>query len=165
MIVVSNTSPLHYLIAVQQAEVLPQLFETIHVPPAVIRELSHANTPPAVRQWAATRPSWLGIDPLARPLDVELYASLDQGEAEAIQLAEEKHADLLIMDEWKGRTIAQRRGLPLTGALGILGIAYQKRILEDPMGILAMMRVQGFRIHERLAESFQNLLQSRYLRD
>jgi len=49
-------------------------------------------------------------------------------------------------------------GLPLTGALGILGIAYQKRIVEDPMGILATMRVQGFRIHERLVESFQHLL-------
>ncbi len=47
------------------------------------------------------------------------------------------------MDEWKGRTIAQRRGLPLTGALGILGIAYQKQILGDPMRILAMMRTQG----------------------
>ncbi len=118
MIVVSNTSPLYYLITVQQAEVLPQLFETINVPPAVIRELSHANTPPTVRQWATTRRSWLGIVPLARPLDVELSASLDQGEVEAIQLAEEKHADLLIIDESKGRTIAQRRGLPVTGALG-----------------------------------------------
>ena len=111
---------------------------------------------------AATRRPWLRIDPLARPLDAELSASLDQGEAEAIQLAEEKHADLLIMDEWKGRTIAQRRGLPLTGALGILGIAYQKRILEDPMGILTMMRAQGFRIHWRLVASFQHLLQTKY---
>jgi predicted nucleic acid-binding protein len=162
MIVVSNTSPLYYLIAVQQAEILPQLFETIYVPPAVIRELSHANTPPAVRQWAATQPSWLRIDRLARPLDVELSANLDQGEAEAIQLAEEKHADLLIMDEWKGRTIAQRHGLPLTGALGILGIAYQKLILEDPISILAMMRAQGFRIHERLVERFQHLLLTKY---
>ncbi len=33
------------------------------------------------------------------------------------------------------------------------------------MSILAMMRAQGFRIHERLVESFHHLLQSRYARD
>jgi predicted nucleic acid-binding protein len=66
------------------------------------------------------------------------------------------------LDEWKGRTIAQPRGLPLTGALGILGIAYQKQIPGEPMRILAMMRTQGFRIHERLVVHFQHLLQTRY---
>jgi len=164
MIVVSNTSPLHYFIAVQYADVLPQLFTEVHVPPAVIRELSHVNTPVAIRQWITNRPAWLAVDSLKRPLDVDLVANLDQGEAEAIQLADERHADLLILDESEGRAIAQRRGLPLTGALGILGLAYQKRILEEPLIVLAAMREKGFRIHDELASRFQHLLRTRYAR-
>jgi hypothetical protein len=46
--------------------------------------------------------------------------------------------------------------------LGILGIAYQEQILGDPMRILAMMRAQGFRIHERLVARLQCLLQTKY---
>jgi predicted nucleic acid-binding protein len=89
MIVVSDTSPLRYLIAVDHANILADLFTSVHVPPAVIRELTHAGAPPEVRRWASAFPSWLVVDPLSNPLGPELAASLDQGEAEAIQLAEE----------------------------------------------------------------------------
>jgi predicted nucleic acid-binding protein len=65
----------------------------------------------------------------------------------------------------KAGRIAQRHSLPLTGALGIPGIAYQKRILEDPMGILTMTRSHGFRVHERLVGRFEHLLQSHCARD
>ena len=164
MIVVSNTAPLHYLIAVDRAELLPQIFSRVHVPPAVIREMSHTSTPPPVRHWIMNRPAWLAVATLAQPLAAELAASLDQGEAEAIQLAEEKQANLLIIDEWKGRAVAQQRGLPLTGVLGILGLAYQKRMLDDPIGVLLAMRAKGFRIHDQLAARFQLLLQTSYAR-
>jgi uncharacterized protein len=126
MIVVSDTSPLHYLIAVHQVELLQQLFTEVRIPPAVMSELSHASTPQVVREWIMNKAGWLAVHPLRRPLDDKLAASLDQGEAEAIQLAEEENADILILDEWRGRRIAQRRNIPLTGALGILGLAYQK---------------------------------------
>lgn len=164
MIVVSNTSPLHYFIAVGKAELLRQLFKEVHVPPAVIRELSHASTPPLIRQWITERPTWLKVDALERCIDEELARSLDQGEAEAIQLAEERLAEILIIDEWKGRTMAKQRRIPITGALGILGLAYQQRHLEDPVAVLVAMRKKGFRIHDELAGRFQQLLGTRYVR-
>lgn len=164
MFVVSDTSPLHYFIAVQPTDVLPRLFTNVHVPPAVIRELSHPGTPVQIRQWVEKRPTWLMQVPLMRFLDPRLAATLDQGEAEAIQLAEEQQADLLLLDERTGREIAGSRNLALTGALGVLGPAYQKRLLDDPIPILAEMRKEGFRIREELAGLFAQLLNTRYSR-
>jgi hypothetical protein len=164
MIVVSDTSPLHYFIAVKHAHLLQKLFTEVFVPPAVVRELSHASTPMVIQEGTMDRPAWLTVHSLVRPLAPELTASLHRGEAEAIQLAEEQNAGLLILDEWKGRMIAQSRGVPLTGALGILGLAYQKHMPEDPVGVLSAMRAKGFRIHDELFVRFQILLQTRYPR-
>ena len=61
--------------------------------------------------------------------DAELVATLDLGEREAIQLALERKADVLVVDEWKGRAVARSRALPLIGgALGVLGDAFQRRL-------------------------------------
>jgi uncharacterized protein len=90
--------------------------------------------------------------------------ALDRGEREAIQLAEESKADVLIMDEWKGRGIVRSRGLPLIGAIGVLGDGYQQGFIDDPMLILAEMRQQGFRIGNQLVARFQVLLGTRYAR-
>lgn len=163
-VVVSDTSPLHYLIAVRRAEVLAQLFSKVYVPSAVLRELSHPRAPANIREWVAKRPSWLEVCPLELPLDANLAAAVDQGEAEAIQLAEEKKADALVLDEWKGRAAAQGRGLPLTGTLGILGLAYQKGILDDPLPVVADMRNKGFRVHDQIVSRFEVLLNTRYAR-
>src|SRR5579872_71775 len=120
--------------------------------------------PLAVRQWIARPPSWLRIHPLHSAPDAELTATLDRGEREAIQLTTEQKADVLIMDEWRGRAIAQRRALPLIGALGVLGDSYQRALVDDPLGILANMRPQGFRISDQLVAKFAVLLQTRYAR-
>jgi len=89
----------------------------ILIPPGVAAELSDAATPVMARQWIAQPPAWLRIHSLISPPDAELMAALDRGECEATQLVIERQADILIMDEWKGRAIAQSRGLPLIGAL------------------------------------------------
>ena len=164
MLAVSDTSPLRYLIAVEKADLLVQLFATVLIPPAVARELSHPAAPSPVRQWIAGHPAWLRIHSLATRLDIELMTSLDSGEAEAIQLAAEQKADILILDEWKGRTLAQSRFLPVTGALGVLGDAYRQGFLDNPLEVLAQMRQKGFRIREQLVAKFQLLLQTRYAR-
>jgi predicted nucleic acid-binding protein len=161
---VSNTSPLRYLIAVGQAELLPQLFGEVLIPPGVAAELSDAATPGIVRQWIAQSPPWLRTHSLISPPDAELMASLDRGEREAIQLAIEGRADVLIMDEWKGRAIARSRRLPLVGALGVLGDAYQRGLIDTPLEILADMRRGGFRISNEIVTEFEILLHTRYAR-
>lgn len=61
MIVVSDTSPLNYLIIIGRASILPALFGEVVVPAAVLDELRHAKTPVAVREFANTPPGWVKI--------------------------------------------------------------------------------------------------------
>src|SRR4051812_9445562 len=61
MIVVADTSPLCYLVLVDQIEVLASLFGQVVIPPAVLQELGHPRTPAPVQKWAASPPSWLEV--------------------------------------------------------------------------------------------------------
>jgi uncharacterized protein len=110
MIVVSDTSPLTALLTVGQGELLAALFGEVVIPKAVEAELM--RTHPAL-------PDWLQVKALKNQAKAALYArSVDQGEAEAIALAEEIHADHLLIDERKGRRLAQQQGVPVVGLLG-----------------------------------------------
>ena len=84
MIVVSDTSPLNYLVLIGHVDVLPTLFDRIVTPPAVIAELLHPSTPQIVHAWAMTPPSWLEIIP---PSLIDSSLNLGRGEAEAISVA------------------------------------------------------------------------------
>jgi predicted nucleic acid-binding protein len=61
MIVVSDTSPLNYLILTEATQVLPALFGRVYAPQAVIQELAHRGSPEAVRLWATSPPEWLSV--------------------------------------------------------------------------------------------------------
>src|SRR5712691_7936225 len=54
-------------------------------------------------------------------------------EREALALAEELHADLVLIDEDKGRQIARSLGLRVTGTLGVLDIAAEWRLIDLPI--------------------------------
>lgn len=76
-IVVSDTSPLHYLILCGAESALPRLFTQVVIPPTVFRELQQPNTPAAVRQWAGSLPSWAAVQTLKKinlSLDVDRRA-------------------------------------------------------------------------------------------
>jgi uncharacterized protein len=121
IVVVADTSPLNYLIQIHCQDLLPALYERVLVPPAVITELAHPATPAAVRTWLAHKPEWMVIGKLQSLSDApQALPGLDPGEREAIQLALEAHADLLLMDEKLGVRLARRRGLRVIGTLGVL---------------------------------------------
>jgi len=82
----------------------------------VIEELRSEKAPFAVKAWLESLPSWLEIRPLASTPNPELN-HLGRGEREAIQLAEEQRASLLLIDERKGQPEAARCGLSTTGTL------------------------------------------------
>ena len=110
MIVVSDTSPLNYLILVQAVEVLPAIFDRVYIPERVVAELNHPAIPAQVAEWISAPPAWLII---RSPLKTESELRLDPGETHAISLALELHADWLLIDEWAGRNAAKSRGLPV----------------------------------------------------
>jgi len=76
-------------------------------------------------------PSWLEVRdaPLSEPDDASL-AAIDAGEKAAIQLAVALHADLLLMDDRKGVSAAERRGLRVTGTLGVLDLAAERGLVD-----------------------------------
>ncbi len=131
MSVVSNTSPLNYLVLIGADHILPERFGTIAIPTAVRDELSDPGTPASVRAWIALPPDWLDIHTVEPVNDVHLDA-LHRGEREAILLAEKLNADLIILDEHAARTIAQQRGLPVAGTLGVLNEAGTHGLIDIP---------------------------------
>jgi predicted nucleic acid-binding protein len=85
MIVIADTSPLNYLIRIGNIDILPQLYERIVIPPAVLVELGRPGAPDAVRQWIQQPPAWLHIQaPQQTPSVALLEAKLGPGEQEAI---------------------------------------------------------------------------------
>lgn len=123
MIVVSDTSPITALLAVEQAELLKQLFGEVIIPNAVETELLRTHP---------TLPAWLRVQSLQNSAKANLYArSVDRGEAEAIALAEELHADHLLIDERKGRRLAQQQGLPVVGLLGVILLAKRAQLVPS----------------------------------
>jgi predicted nucleic acid-binding protein len=153
MIVVADTSPLNYLIQVDCDDLLPKLFGRILVPAGVMQELSHANAPAAVRAWLNQVPAWVEVCPANPTPDAEL-ASLGMGEREAIQLAENRHADLLLMDERKGRLEAQRRGLKTTGTLGVLVTAGELGLVDAHRAYRRLLTETTFRTSAALEAYF-----------
>ncbi len=131
MRVVSNTSPLSNLAIIGRLDLLKQRYGTVRIPPAVARELSALSHPAGqARIAAALAEGWLVVEqpPFARP---PLPFPLDAGETEAIALALAVHADVLLMDEKRGREAARRNGLTVAGALGELLHARQTGLLPN----------------------------------
>ena len=138
MLVIADTSPLHYLILIASTDILPALFGRLVIPRAVAAELPHPQTPAVVRVWMATSPAWLDIQDVGTAPDASL-SHLDRGEQEAIMLAQALHADLLLMDEWEGRREAERRALTVTGILGLLERAAQRELLDLPATLMRLL--------------------------
>ena len=151
MIVVADTTPLNYLVLIQQVDLLPRLFGEVLIPPAVFRELEDPETPEDVRAWLARAPSWLHVQPLHSPEDPELDY-LDDGEREAIALAEELGADQILLDDADARKEAARRNLPFIGTLGILRRAAQLELLDLP-GTLSRLQQSTFHVDPELVRS------------
>src|ERR1035438_3452590 len=65
---VSNTSPVNYLILIDEIGILPQLYGQVLVPQAVVNELGHVESPSIVKNWAAQPPAWVKVGiPTSKP--------------------------------------------------------------------------------------------------
>jgi predicted nucleic acid-binding protein len=151
MIVVSNSSPLVSLAAIGRLELLHDLYDTIIIPRGVHHEvvIQGLGRPGAAE---AQSLDWIVCRDVSDPNVVTaLESKLDRGEAEAIALAVELQADLLLMDERLGRTEAARFGLRFTGILGVLIEAKGRELLQRIEPILdELQHDAGFYMNEAL---------------
>jgi predicted nucleic acid-binding protein len=99
-LVVADSGPLRYLIVIDAIQVLPRLYAQITLPPAVVEELRQSSAPSAVQAWAQALPPWISV---RSPTAQHRPDSLDPGESEAIALALELGADLILLNEREGR--------------------------------------------------------------
>jgi predicted nucleic acid-binding protein len=153
MTVVSNTSPLNYLVLIELQPLLPKLFNRVLVPEAVLRELGSPAAPAEVRGWLDTTPDWLESR-VAVDIPSELR-QLGPGEREAIVLAESVDDGLVLLDERKARGIARQRGLAVTGTLGVLDLA-AARGLVDLADAFERLAKTNFRGSPRVLRSLLN---------
>lgn len=138
MIVVSDTSPLNYLVLVGAIDVLPKLFGEVYVPLAVIQELQHPRTPEPVKQWAQSPPEWLRISEPSAAAPSAM--GLDPGEAQAIALALEIHADAVLIDETFGRRFAKSQGLATFGTITVLELAAELDLVDLRVAFESLQR-------------------------
>ena len=146
MIVISDTSPLNYLVLIGKDHILPILFGTVLTTPAVLDELKHTKAPPAVRAWAASPPDWLAI---RSPAFYPPFHGLGPGESDAIALAQQIQADTVLIDERDGTLVARKLGLNVAGTLNILDLAAEKGLLLFHDAIKELRRTT-FRMPETL---------------
>jgi len=122
MLAVSNTSPISNLAHIGRLDLLKDQFPKLWIPDAVKKELERHPSPEArVSIAAAYNHGWLRVGtPVETPLKSMLLQQVHQGEAEAIALAVDLSAQLIILDEREGRALASQAGLSVTGTLGVL---------------------------------------------
>lgn len=128
MIVVSDTSPLTALLTVGEAELLPKLFHEVIIPEGVHAELLRSHP---------SLPGWLRVVQVKDTAQADSYARIvDAGEAEAIELARELHADRLLIDERKGRRLAVEEGVPVIGLVGVVLLAKRRQAIPSARALL-----------------------------
>ena len=150
MIVVANAGPLISLAQIGQLDLLPALYGNIYIPPAVKTEVvTHGGVRPGAAVIGLA--GWVTVIAVRDQTAVELLQErLDAGESAAIVLAIEQQADLLLIDEARGRRVAETRGLRKTGTIGTLIAAKQRGLLRKVTPCIDALRTSGFRMSDDL---------------
>jgi predicted nucleic acid-binding protein len=153
MIVVSNTSPVINLAVVNHLNLLQQLYSKVVIPQAVYDEIVIEGAGQAGAE-EVEQSEWIEVKPVAnRPLVKSLESDLDLGEAEAVVLAVELKADLLLIDERKGRAVANRLGVTHIGLLGVLVQAKHNGLIPAVRPVMdSLMTQAGFWVSNELYE-------------
>jgi len=161
MIVVSDTSPLNYLVLISADWVLPALFGQVPAPPEVLKEMQHIKAPAQVSAWAQYPPPWLDV---RSPQGISSLPGLGPGESAAIALAQECQAAAILMDERDGTAVAKRLGLVVTSTIAILCLASEKGLLSLPAAFAALGKT-NFRGPSKLMEELLLIDAARHAAD
>lgn len=150
MIVVSNSTILIGLSKIGKLDLLQKLFTKIVIPAEVFDEVvgKGENKPGADDVKNA---SWIETSSISDRIQVQLLmGSLDKGEAEAVVLAKEKGANLILLDEEKARKMAVLAGFKVMGVLGVLLLAKKLGIITAVKPYIQKLQQKKFRIGDKV---------------
>lgn len=157
MIVVANAGPLIALAQIGQFQLLGQLYGRIHIPVGVQDEVVASGEGRAGAEDVAAA-SWIEVVKVQDGAAVALLRErLDLGESEAVALAMELEADLLLIDEARGRRIAEAHGIHKTGTLGTLLAAKARGLIPAVTPLLDALLSRGFRMDSELYDVVRQL--------
>ena len=148
MTVISDTTAISNLYQIQYLWLLKELYGTILIPNSVYQELKRYLD---LRQLFQGN-DWIIIKQIKHSDLLERFKEfLDPGEAEAIILAKETNAELIIIDERKGRNVAKEEGLRIIGILGILLSAKEKGLIKNVKSIIdQLVEEAGFYLNSNV---------------
>lgn len=149
MIVVADASPLIGLVRIGCVDVLPRLYGSVTIPDEVAAELASPKRAPEVRQFIATLPVWPSV---RSPAGFEEIEDLDPGELAAISLARELNADLLLIDEARGREAAIALHIRTARTAAVLFDAANAGVLPDLKGAFDRLKATNFRVPPRVLD-------------
>jgi predicted nucleic acid-binding protein len=127
--VVSNTTPIISLLKIGKLEILKDLYDEIYIPQEVFNEIEAGKQKKYYLNLLAFE--WIKIEQIQDRKSIAYFLDLDKGEAEAIVLATESEADLILLDESLGRFHAKHAGLRVTGTIGILVKAKKQGLISE----------------------------------
>jgi predicted nucleic acid-binding protein len=145
MIAVADTSPLIGLVKIGCVDLLPRLYGTVEV----AKELASPKRPPEVRAFVTSPPPWLLV---RSPVMLLTIDGLGPGEQAAISLARELNADLLLIDESKGREAAIALQLRTARTAAVLFDAANAGALADLKEAFDRLRDTNFRVPPRVLD-------------
>lgn len=146
--VVSNTTPIISLLKLNQLDLLRRLYQQIQIPYAVYHEVEAGKAKGFYKDLSAV--NWIEIVEIKDKQAVKYLLDLDAGEAEAIILASELNADLIILDEKLGRYYARNADLRVTGTIGVLIKAKTVGLISELKPLLNELTEKDVWISEKL---------------
>ncbi|WP_258083231.1 DUF3368 domain-containing protein [Thermococcus thermotolerans] len=158
MIVVADSGPLIALAKIGKLHVLHDLFGTVVIPKAVwIEVVERGEGKPGSEE--VKNAKWVEVIEVRDTLGVEiLEREIERGEAEAIVLARELNASLLLLDEKIPRIIAKSLGLKVAGSLAVLFMAKKKGILDEDLdSLIGKLRRKGVYFSDKVVEALKEI--------
>ncbi len=154
--VVSNASPIIHLAKMGHLHLLQEFHQQVLVPPAVWREVvergqTYPETPLIER---AFQEGWLQQKSVSDSHMVSLLKlQLDEGESEAIVLAIQERAKVVLLDDSLARMVARQLSLQVTGVVGVLIRAKREAKIVSLKQELERLRNEGgFWLSEHLVQ-------------
>lgn len=148
--VVSNTTPIISLLKLNRFDLLKELYSQVYIPVAVYEEVEAGKTKSFYKDLAHIE--WINIVAIQDKQAIKYFLDLDSGEAEAIVLATEIKADLIILDEKLGRFHARHADLKVTGTIGVLLKAKTEGLIGELKPLLNELTEKDVWISESLKE-------------